>query len=473
MMLGREGALALLEKVLALAPGDGTQARLQAGDSYLTRYTGNYIHQNVGEHDAVLTVKVRFGRREGQASTNRLDDTGLAAVVRQAADIARVQPENPELPPLPEPAPIPTVPAWDEATAACPPVERARGAREVIEIARAAGFEAAGAFSTSASELAVANSRGLRAYYSGTLAYLSAVVMSPVARTGATATGPVSPGAGFAAAGTGLAAAGAGFAVATGTAVSAIVLRQVGETATNKCADSRGAVPLDPGEYEVILEPLAVAELVGDVGYLGFSAEAYQENRSFVCGRLGQQIMDPRVTIWDDGLDGRGIPLPFDAEGVPKRKVVLVNRGVAESLVYDSRTAFREGRASTGHAVAGEWWSGPLPTNLFMAPGEASLEDMIRSTHRGILVTRFHYTNPVDPVRGILTGMTRDGTFLVEKGEIVGPVRNLRFTQDLLGCFNSVQLIGRDLVLVGSEDLGAVVVPALKLGRFNFTGVTE
>lgn len=444
-MVGREAALALLEKVLSLSPGDATEAMLYGGDSYLTRYACNYIHQNVGEHNTSLTVKVRFGQKVGQATTNRLDDASLAEVVRQAAEIARVQPDNPELPPLPEPRDIPAVEAFVPGTAECTPLDRARGAREVIEIARAIGFEAAGAFSTTAAEVAVANSRGVRAYHAGTVAVMSAVVMSPDS---------------------------AGFASAASSDVRRIDPRAVGERAARKCRDSRNSARLEPGEYEVVLEPLAVADLLEYIGRLGFSAEAYQEGRSFVCGKLGEQIMHPSVTIWDDGLDPRGVPLPFDAEGVPKQKVVLVDGGRANALVYDSRTAHREGKASTGHATTWGWWSGPMPTNLFMAPGDATLEEMIASTRRGILVTRFHYTNPVHPVRGIITGMTRDGTWLIEDGKIRTPVKNFRFTQGLLEAFSAVEAIGRDLVLV-SEGFGSAVVPALKLSRFNFTGVTE
>ncbi|MEW6547041.1 MAG: metallopeptidase TldD-related protein [Bacillota bacterium] len=444
-MVGKEGALALLEKVLSLSPGDATEVMLYGGDSYLTRYACNYIHQNVGEHNASLTVKIRFGQKVGQATTNRLDDPSLEEVIRQAVEIARVQPDNPELPPVPEPQPVPAVDAFVPATARFSPIDRARGAREVIEIARAMGFEAAGAFSTTAAEVAVANSRGIRAYHAGTMAIMTAVVMSPDS---------------------------AGFALGASTDVAGIDPRAIGQRAAQKCRDGRNSIRLDPGEYEVVLEPLAVADLVEYIGRLGFSAEAYQEGRSFVCGKLGQQIVHPSVTIWDDGLDARGIPLPFDAEGVPKQKVVLVDQGKANALVYDSRTAHREGKTSTGHAVAWGWWSGPVPTNLFMAPGDASLEDMIRSTRRGILVTRFHYTNPVHPARGIITGMTRDGTFLIDNGEIRAPIKNFRFTQGLLEAFSAVEAIGRDLVLV-SEGFGSATVPAVKLSRFNFTGVTE
>jgi PmbA protein len=244
--------------------------------------------------------------------------------------------------------------------------------------------------------------------------------------------------------------------------------------AVDKCLRSRNPRALEPGVYTVILEPYATQDLVQMMAYTGLGATALQEGRSFMSGKIGQRLVDPRISIWDDGLDADGIPIPFDAEGVPKERVDLLKDGIACGVVYDSYRAGKEGRASTGHALPIAAPFGPLPLNTFFSTGEASLEEMIGSTERGIYVTRFHYTRPVEPTQVVVTGMTRDGTFLVENGEIAYPVKNLRFTQGYVEALNSVEAIGPERrLLMGMLHIGAESVPALKLSRFNFTGATE
>jgi predicted Zn-dependent protease len=200
-----------------------------------------------------------------------------------------------------------------------------------------------------------------------------------------------------------------------------------------------------------------------------------QEGRSFMVGKIGEQIVDPRVSIWDDASDPRGLPLPFDFEGVPKQRVDLIENGVARGVVYDSyRAGKEEGKTSTGHALPAPNSFGPFPLNTFFGAGDATLEEMIASTERGLYITRFHYTRPVEPTKVVVTGMTRDGTFLIEDGKIACPVRNLRFTQSYLDALNHVDMIGKDhRLLSGMGGLGGTVQPALKLGSFAFTGVTE
>jgi predicted Zn-dependent protease len=192
-------------------------------------------------------------------------------------------------------------------------------------------------------------------------------------------------------------------------------------------------------------------------------------------GKIGQRIVDPKISLWDDGLDPAGLPWPFDPEGVPKQRVDFIEGGVARGVVYDSyRAGKEEGRLSTGHALPAPNAYGPMPTNTFLAPGDATVEEMIASTKRGVYITRFWYTRPVEPARVVITGMTRDGTLLVENGEIAHPVRNLRFTQSYLEALNQVDMIGRERkLLLGMADIGRDSVPALKLDRFTFTGATE
>lgn len=456
-MVGREELCRAIERALECSPGDETEVTAFAADSYLTRFAANHIHQNVAERDVNLSVKVVMGQQVGRASTNALSSQAVRETVAAAAGIARLQRPNPDFRGLPKAQPIRSVPAWDEATAGCPAAKRADAVKTIIDAAAAEGFEAAGAFSTAGYALAIGNSHGVMAYHPYTLARLSCVVMSG------------GEGGAGAAAGAG-GGQSSGYAGQADAQLSELSPAAAAADAVDRCRRGRGAVAVEPGEYEVILEPHAAAVLVGFLGRLAFSARAYQEGRSPLCGRLGERLVSESINLWDDGLDPAGLPLPFDFEGVPKRRVELFSGGVAKGIVYDSLTAGKDGRESTGHATPAGW--GPMPQNVFLGTGDATVEDMIASTRRGLWITRFHYTNPVHPVKTIITGMTRDGTFLVENGRVVGPVKNLRFTQSILGALDTVEAIGRRAVLSAGRA-GGLCVPALKLGKFAFTGVTE
>jgi PmbA protein len=249
----------------------------------------------------------------------------------------------------------------------------------------------------------------------------------------------------------------------------------VGQVAVDKALRGRDPIDIEPGAYTVILEEDAMADMLFSLGYLGLGALAVQEGRSFMNDRFGERITGENVTIWDDGHDSRGLINPFDYEGVPKQRVVLIENGVAKGVVYDSFTAGREeGKLSTGHSLPAPNTFGPLPTNLFMAPGEATKEEMLASTKRGIWVTRFHYTNPVHRLKTVLTGMTRDGTFLIENGQITRPLKNLRFTQSILEAFSRVEMLGSELELtrLGGGNFAACA-PAARIREFQFTGTTE
>jgi PmbA protein len=297
-------------------------------------------------------------------------------------------------------------------------------------------------------EAAVASSLGTFVYFPTTYADIKTVIMSDTS---------------------------AGYAAALALHVDDVDFEGIGREAVEKCLHSQNPRSLKPGEYTVILEPYAVQDFVQMMSFTGFGAVALQEGRSFMGGKIGQQIVDPRVSIWDDGLNLSGLPFPFDFEGVPKQRVDLIDEGVARGVVYDSyRAGKEEGKTSTGHALPAPNAMGPLPLNVFFAPGHATLEEMIASTERGLYVTRFHYTRPAEPTKVVITGMTRDGTFLIENGEIAYPVKNLRFTQSYLESLNHVDMIGKEPHLLSSFwGLVRQSVPALKLGKFTFTGATE
>jgi predicted Zn-dependent protease len=266
-----------------------------------------------------------------------------------------------------------------------------------------------------------------------------------------------------------------GYGSAAAMDVRALDPEAVGREAVDKALRSRNPTAIEPGAYTVILEAEAVADMLTTLGFLGLGALAVQEGHSFMNGRFGDRIAGENITIWDDGHDWRGVPMPFDCEGVPKQRVMLIENGVARGVVYDSFTAGREpGKTSTGHSLPAPNTSGPLPLNLFMAPGGATVEQMLASTQRGIWVTRFHYTNTVHPVQTVLTGMTRDGTFLIENGQLARPLKNLRFTQSILEAFGRAEMLGSELKLIVDDwDGFGVCVPAAKIRDFRFTGTTE
>ena len=245
----------------------------------------------------------------------------------------------------------------------------------------------------------------------------------------------------------------------------------LGREAAEKAHASAGPVAIDPGDYPVVLEEYAVVDILDYTGYLGFSALGVQEGRSFY--EPGKRIGSDLVTIRDDASDPASTPASFDYEGVAKRPLTLVENGICRDLVYDLQTAAKDGRASTGHGLPAPNTYGPLPLNMLMSAGESSREELIGGLERGLLVTRFHYTNVVHPKLAMVTGMTRDGVFLVEGGKIVGPVRNLRFTQGYLAALAGVEAVGRTRKLLLSGFLQSAVVPALRISNFTFTGATE
>ncbi|UCF09390.1 MAG: TldD/PmbA family protein [Candidatus Bipolaricaulota bacterium] len=434
--------------ILRSSRADQTEVSLIHSVEGLTRFAANEIHQNVAERDTQVRVRVMIGKRTGVASGNQTDDESLAAIVANAEQIARLQPENPELSSLPEPAAVPSIDAFNEHTAACGPERRAAGVAVILDRARKATLQASGAFSTTQEEMYIANSLGVEAYHPYTVGTLLTVLMG---------------------------ATGSGYAGAASLDIDQIDAGAIAETAVEKALSSRDPEEIEPGSYTVILEEEAMADLLFYLGYMGLGALSVQEKRSFLTGRLGEQVASEMVTLWDDGTDPRTIPLPFDFEGSPRQRVMLIEKGIARGVVYDSFTAGREpGASNTGHGLPAPNTTGPVPTHLFLAAGNVTKEEMLASTERGIWVTRFHYTNTVHPVKTILTGMTRDGTFLIEDGKIRRPLRNLRFTQSILEALGGIDMLGSTLKLC-KRSFGpfAVCAPAARIQRFTFTGTTE
>jgi predicted Zn-dependent protease len=441
-------ALTLAEAALAHAMREGVteaEALVMAEDSALTRFANSEIHQNVAETNVTINLRVVLGKRIGVASSGRTDEEGLRRLVENAAAIARVVEELDDWGGLPGPTEIHDVAAaYSQATAEASPEFRADAVRAVIAAADDAGVTAYGSFATGTESTAVANSKGVRAAGTRTTSQLITVSMG--------------------------AGGGSGYAESAAVNATAIDAAALGREAAGKARATVDAVSIEPGDYSVVLEEYAVVDLLDMLGYLGFSALAVQEERSFF--EPGKRIGSDLVTIVDDGHDPAGLPLWFDYEGVAKQRVELVVRGVCRGLVYDSQTAARDGVASTGHGLPAPNPWGPFPLNMLMEPGTSSREDLVAELDRGLLVTRFHYTNPVHPKLAIVTGMTRDGTFLVEGGKVVGPVKNLRYTQSYLAALAGTVAVARERKTL-KGFLGGVVVPAVRIDGWTFTGGTE
>ncbi len=445
-MYGSQALREAAEWVLARSPADETEVVLLGTDSQLTRFANNEIHQNVAERNVEVRIRTVLDKRVGVAAANALHPEALEHALQQALDLTRQQPPIPDWPGLPSPEGEPsTVRGFSEETAAATPEDRARQVARVCRPAEEAGVIASGALETATQELAVANSHGVFRYYPATYADFVAVVMSDT---------------------------GSGYAAGAHRDFSALDVEQLGQEAITKALRSRNPVDIEPGVYDVVLEEYAMSDILWFIGSLGFGARPFVEGQSFVSGRLGERVLGENITLVDDGLDEHALPLPFDFEGVPRQRLTLVERGVAKSVVWDTYWAAKvEGQKSTGHALPAPNPWGPLPLHMHLEAGTTPKAELVRQVERGLWVTRFHYTRTVHPLRVIVTGMTRDGTFLIENGEIVGPVKNLRFTQSYVESLNQVVALSAERRLLRGYA-GATLVPAAVIRGFTFTSRT-
>ncbi len=453
-MIGETAIREIVHRVFAASRAEETEVVFFGLEERLTRFANNVIHQNVAESDAVIVVRAAVGRSVGVATTNDLRTEGLERVAEAAVAACRAEPapEDPDYPGLPEPTDVEPVAAFDERTAAYTPADRARDVGEICRQAEEAGVNASGAFSTGLYEFAVANSHGLFVYHPTTGADLTTVVMTDSS---------------------------AGYAAGASWKVEEVNVAELGREAIQRALRGRDPRPLEPGVYPVVLEPYAVMDIVSFLSQMAGGMQV-MEGRSWMSDRQGELLVSPLISIWDDGRDPAGWPLPFDFEGVPRRRVEIIREGIVGDAVYDRRWAKKGNAPVTGHAMPAvnpfsPWLSagmmGPLPLHPVMGAGEHTLEEMIASTQRGLYITRFHYTRVVHPREAVVTGMTRDGTFLIENGEVTTPVRNLRFTQSYVEALRGAEMVGQELRCERS-GLFMTRAPALKLSAFHFTGTT-
>ncbi|MHA2264549.1 MAG: TldD/PmbA family protein [Candidatus Thorarchaeota archaeon] len=421
----------------------------------LTRLANSAIDQNVSEKHATVLVTLYYGKKSGTAKSEVFGDEEIRNLVKTAEKVAQVSPENKDFKSLPEPLPIPELSIdrmVSKTTYDADPERRAELATLAVDTSHSIDKRVnavAGYVSDLTIERVVGNSSGVEVYEVRTE---SEVEITALAKDGNEET--------------------AGWASDMQKDTTDLHVEEVARIAAEKASNGFQMQNLEPGHYEVVLEPAAAAGLVFWSSLVGFSAKRYQEYMSYMRDRIGEKVFSDKLSIWDDPLDPRVVAASaFDLQGVPHQKVELVREGVARNLLYDNITATKDGVKSTGNSVS--WWGPPMPAafHLFAAEGDSSIDEMIAETKRGVLVTHFHYQNPVNPTEGVFTGLTRDGTWYIENGEIKHPLRTLRYTDAAPRFFGGLDLIGcyPNLNLTFPNGL----IPPMKLPSFRFSGSSE
>jgi PmbA protein len=442
--LGAAALQEIAEKVLKLSHADETEVDISVISDALTRFANNTIHQSVAEQLVQVSVRAVADGRTARASTNKTDEASLRRVVQSALDLARCLPRTPGLLPMLRKQKYAKVDRFFEETAAATPEIRARAVAKVCKFAAKQKQTAAGIFSSGMAETALANSSGLFAHYQQTRSEFSVTFLESDS---------------------------SGWAKSNSPRISEIDPEALAARASQKSQASRAPREVKPGHYTAILEPAAVLDLVGFLFY-DFAGTAVADQRSCLTGRMGKKLFGDNISMWDDVTHPMQLGAPFDGEGLPRQKVALVESGVPRNLVYSRATAQKMKTKPTGHGFALPNEYGEAPMNLVFAGGNSSVDDMVRSTERGILATRVWYIREVDPYEKVLTGMTRDGTFLVEDGRIVGGIRNFRFNQSIIEMLSKVEMLGPAVRVAGEESF-EMVVPAMKVRDFHFSEVTK
>jgi len=442
--LGRGECEALARRVLGFAAADETRVTVNSGNTGNTRFAVNQISTGGDSYNATVGVRVVVGRKVASAATNRLDDESLRRTVETAIRIAKLTPDDAELLPEPGPQQYQESRAWFDSTAALDPADRAAAVRAISDPARAAGLTSTGFLEIGAGSQCIANSRGLFAW-----ARQSQLSFTATVRT------PDGTGSGW-----------AGVDEHDWTRVDPAAL---GARAIDKARRSMNPVAIEPGRYTVILEPTAVANLVQGLSR-AMSARNADEGRSFFSrpgggNKVGMKVVDERVTLVSDPFDPACPGDAFDGDGLPARRTAWIENGVMKNLAYDRWWAQKQGREP----------SSPAGT-LRMLGGDASMDDLIASTGRGILVTRFWYIRPVDQRTILSTGLTRDGTFLIENGKVTRPIKNFRYNESPVFMLNNLEAMGRPVRVSATESGGpgtAIIVPPIKVRDFSFTSLSD
>ncbi len=439
-MLNRREAYDVIDKVLSYCKYY-TMVSISSEEHGLTRFANSEIHQNVFNTDNSVTIKVYSGKKESKVSTNFLTEEGLRQAVMDAEENLKFMPDGEiEVPEVNAPEEIVSEEFDEELEKVFDTISRSKLIKEGIEFLED-NYTAAGALSLNKEAIAMGNSQGIRRY-----ARLDNVDFSVVVthRDGVS-----------------------GYGEANSDNANEVNVLGEFKVAYNKAKMGINPLTIEPRSYTVILEPLAVADLLGYMNYIGFSARSAQMGTGYLTGRIGQKVFGENITIRDDVNNENTLALYFDFEAYERKTLNIIENGIVKELAYDIKSAIKDGVETTGHSV-GQPGMGGIPLNLVMEGGNDTLEGLIKSTPKGILITRFHYMNVVDPRQALLTGLTRDGLFMIEDGELKSGVKNMRFTESMLNTFNKVVGITNE-----RKKTSGYYVPAVKIEDFHLTGKTE
>ena len=465
-MLTKEQAADIFDRIRRFSSADEVEAIFTGSRFALTRFANNVIHQNVKDENSIVSIRTNFQGKTARATANQFDEESLRRAVAASENLARVQAPDPELLPMPTPdeansgntfaeKSVRATRFFDE-TAAITPADRAEVVRRIVSVADRNEMTTAGIYSSSESQEGIFNSRGLANWHHQTLAEISITMLADDS---------------------------SGWQKLNSPDVSNLDATRLAETAAQKAVESAHPREIAPGKYTVILEPAAALDIVGFM-FWDYSGVAILDQRSFLNDRIGTQLFGENINISDDVAHPLQAGSPFDGEGMQRQRVQLVENGVVKRVVYARATAQKmrnseyAGKAGliepTGHGFPLPNEVGEMPLNIvFGAPEKRqSVAEMIASTGRGVLVTRLWYIREIDPYEKIMTGMTRDGTFLVENGKIQCGVRNFRFNQSLISMLSNVEAMSAPVRACGEESFD-MVVPAMKVNEFNFTEVTK
>jgi predicted Zn-dependent protease len=441
-VLTREQAQAIVERATRFSKADEIEVQVNSNYRGNVRFAANQMSTSGATTDAQLAVQSSFGPKHAVVTTNDLSEESIRRAVEQSERMARLAPDDPEAMPALAAQQYVPVTSWFDRSAALTPEDRARACKIALDLTRAAGdLQAAGYLETGYGSTALGNNKGMFAYHRNTGNNYTLTVR--------TADGT-----------------GSGWAAADHRDWAQLDARRVAARAVEKARLSRAPQAIEPGRYTVILEPQAVGDLVQLIANYSGAREADEGRSPFVKqgggNKMGEKIVDPRVTIFSDPTDPQLLAQPFDGDGLPLGRQVWVENGVLKQLYYGRFWAKKQGKTATG-----------APSSLKMVGGDQTIEQLVAGTKRGVLVTRLWYLREVDPRTILYTGLTRDGTFLVEDGKITKSLRNFRFNESPLFMLNNLEALGRAERLAGTEQGGDVVMPAIRVRDFNFTSLSE
>ncbi len=446
-MLTESELKGLRDRAFSYAKGYDVEVMISSGNSALTRFGENVITQNVSSRSVGIDIRLLKESKMGKASTGNLSDDGIKKCVETAIAALKVAEKDDEILPLLNQQTYQPRTNFHHNSVNLTPISKAEGVSEAVKVCSNEGLQGAGIYSNGGGNIAIASTEGLWAYHQSSTSTFSLSAMSGDS---------------------------SGWAEEGDPDVSQINVNRLAQTAVRKALAGRNPIGIDPGAYTVIFEPSAVADFLLFLGWEALNGKAFVEGRSCFSGKVGERVVGENITLTDNASHPMSPGNPFDYEGMPKQKVLMIENGIFRKTVHDRSTGKIDGSASTGHSLPKPDSNGPMPLNVIMDPGDSSMDEMISSTDKGLLVTRLHYSNILDPMKMMLTGMTRDGLFMIENGEVTKGVKNMRYTESVLHVLSNVEAMTKQLFKTETFwGGGGTVVPAIKVNDFHFTSRTE